>query len=162
MSQPIRLKAVSRILILPGISGDAAATTGRLATTRWSLILSAFDGQSNEGRTLGARAQLWRIYGRPIFAFICHKGYSVFDARDLIQDFALILEGELLQRAKRNRSCFRSLLKSLQNFLIDALTPDRMQRNARAISSLSAGIMDGGLDPSEHGKFPSIFGPQFP
>lgn len=101
---------------------DAAGNTGRFNTTRWSLILSSLDGESGEAKAREALAQLCRIYWRPIFAFICHKGYSVPDAQDLTQDFfVMILKGDLLQRADRERGRFRSLLlKSLQNFLIDA------------------------------------------
>jgi DNA-directed RNA polymerase specialized sigma24 family protein len=59
---------------------------------------------------------------RPIFAFICHRGYSVSDAQDLTQDFfVMLLKGNLIQNADPNRGRFRSLLlKSLQHFLIDA------------------------------------------
>jgi RNA polymerase sigma-70 factor (ECF subfamily) len=115
------LNQAGRILILPGMSRDAAGNTGRFKTTRWSLILSSLDGESGETRAREALAQLCRIYWRPIFAFVCRKGYSVPDAQDLTQDFfVVILEGDLLQRADRERGRFRSLLlKSLQNFLID-------------------------------------------
>ena len=47
-----------------------------------------------------ALSQLCQNYWRPIFAFICHRGYSVSDAQDLTQDFFLtIIEGALLERA---------------------------------------------------------------
>ena len=44
------------------------------------------------------------------------------DAQDLTQDFfVMVLKGNLIRHADRNRGRFRSLLlKSLQNFLIDA------------------------------------------
>jgi DNA-directed RNA polymerase specialized sigma24 family protein len=52
----------------------------------------------------------------------------VTDAQDLTQDFfVMVLKGRLLQYADPNRGRFRSLLlKSLQNFLIDA----NIKRNA--------------------------------
>lgn len=101
---------------------DAAGNTGRFNTTRWSLILSSLDGESGEAMAREALAQLCRIYWRPIFAFVSRKGYSVPDAQDLTQDFfVMVLKGDLLRRADRERGRFRSLLlKSLQNFLIDA------------------------------------------
>ena len=70
-----------------------------------------------------ALAELCRIYWRPIFAFICRRGYSSQDAEDFTQDFfVMILEGDWLQNADRSRGRFRSLLlKSLKNFLNDAV-----------------------------------------
>lgn len=69
-----------------------------------------------------ALAQLCQIYWRPIFTFICRRGYAVPDAEDLTQDFfVLVLEGKLLGSADPERGRFRCfLLKSLKNFLIDA------------------------------------------
>jgi RNA polymerase sigma factor (sigma-70 family) len=94
----------------------------RFATTRWSVILSCADSGTNEEKARVALAELCRIYWRPIFSFVCRRGHSVQDAQDLTQDFFLmVLEGDLLKRADRNRGRFRSLLlKSLGNFLNDA------------------------------------------
>jgi DNA-directed RNA polymerase specialized sigma24 family protein len=77
-----------------------------------------------------ALAELCRIYWRPIFAFICRRGYSVPDAQDLTQDFFLmVIEGKLLQLADPCRGRFRSLLlKALQNFLIDSHARSRAQK----------------------------------
>jgi RNA polymerase sigma-70 factor (ECF subfamily) len=91
------------------------------ATTRWSLILS--NGLS-EGQCTARDAlnQLCQIYWRPIFTFICRRGYSPADAQDLTQDFfVMLLEGKLLASADPGRGRFRCfLLKSLRNFLINA------------------------------------------
>jgi DNA-directed RNA polymerase specialized sigma24 family protein len=96
---------------------------GRLqvTTTRWSLILS--HGVADERYSArDALGQLCQIYWRPIFTFICHRGYAAPDAQDLTQDFfVLILSGKLLASADPSRGRFRCfLLKSLKNFLIDA------------------------------------------
>jgi RNA polymerase sigma factor (sigma-70 family) len=90
-------------------------------TTRWSLILSASLG-SEEQKARDALAELCRTYWRPIFSFIHARGYSMEDAKDLTQDFfVIILKDNWLRRADRNRGRFRSLLlRSLQNFLINA------------------------------------------
>ena len=106
----------------PDATTDAAGNSGHFTTTRWSLILSSIDGEGAAGKARDALAQLCRIYWRPIFAFICRKGHSVPDAQDLTQDFfVIVLKGNLLQQADRERGRFRSLLlKSVQNFLIDA------------------------------------------
>ena len=106
----------------PDSATDAGGNTSRFATTRWSLILSSLGEESNDGKAREALAQLCRIYWRPIFAFVCRKGHSVPDAQDLTLDFfIMVLKGNLLQQADRSRGRFRSLLlRSLQNFLIDA------------------------------------------
>jgi RNA polymerase sigma factor (sigma-70 family) len=104
-----------------GHATSAAGNSSRFATTRWSLILSSLGEESDESKAREALAQVCRIYWRPIFAFVCRKGHSVPDAQDLTQDFfMMVLRGNLLQQADRERGRFRSLLlKSLQNFLID-------------------------------------------
>jgi RNA polymerase sigma factor (sigma-70 family) len=91
-------------------------------TTRWSIILSAATGEGGEQKARDALAELCRVYWRPIFSFVCQRGYSIEDAQDLTQDFFLkILECNWLEHADPNRGRFRSLLlKSLQNFLINA------------------------------------------
>jgi RNA polymerase sigma-70 factor (ECF subfamily) len=99
-------------------------------TTRWSLIRNRY-AASSPIETNPAVAHLCQIYWRPIFTFIYRRGYSAPDAQDLTQDFFLmILEGNLLQSADPKRGRFRSLLlKSLQNFLIDAAV--KRQRHKR-------------------------------
>ncbi|HEY3662468.1 MAG TPA: ECF-type sigma factor [Chthoniobacterales bacterium] len=101
-------------------SGSTAG--GRFNTTRWSLIISSLKSDAPDGKAREALAQLCRIYWRPIFAFICRQDYSIEDAQDITQDFfVMILKGDLIQRADRSRGRFRTLLlRSLQNFLIDA------------------------------------------
>jgi DNA-directed RNA polymerase specialized sigma24 family protein len=93
----------------------------RFATTRWSLILACANSDATEENARQGLAELCRIYWRPIFAFICRRGYSISDAQDLTQDFFLmVLEGDLLSIADPDRGRFRSLLlKALQNFLTD-------------------------------------------
>lgn len=94
------------------------AGPNRFVTTRWSVVLSC---GTPEDRGREALAELCHIYWRPIFAFICRRGYAVPDAQDLTQDFfVMVLEGNLLHLADPCRGRFRSLLlKALQNFLID-------------------------------------------
>jgi RNA polymerase sigma-70 factor (ECF subfamily) len=106
-----------------GKAGDQGRGEPReFVTTRWSLILSAANSGSEEQKARDALAELCRTYWRPIFSFVRARGYSVEDAQDLTQDFFVtMLERNWLQHADRNRGRFRSLLlKSLQNFLINA------------------------------------------
>ncbi len=105
-----------------GVSAESAGEPRAFVTTRWSLVLSAAKSGSGEGNAQDALAELCRTYWRPIFSFVCRRGYSTQDAQDLTQDFfVMILERNWLERANPNRGRFRSLLlKSLQNFLINA------------------------------------------
>jgi hypothetical protein len=108
-----------------GVVASGGALT-HFATTRWSIIrnghISGRQTEVNEDL-----ASLCQIYWRPIFTFIYRRGYSAPDAQDLTQDFFLmILEGKLLQSADPSQGRFRSfLLRSLKNFLIDALVKRR-------------------------------------
>ena len=111
---------------VPLVSAQAneqgASELGQFATTRWSLILSAANSEGEDQKAREALDELCRTYWRPIFSFVCRRGYSMEDAQDLTQDFfAMILERGWLQHADPNRGRFRSLLlKSLQNFLVNA------------------------------------------
>src|SRR5919201_3156928 len=93
------------------------------------MVLACADCTAGTETAHEALADLCKIYWRPIFAFICSRGYSVPDAQDLTQDFLLmVLEGDLLKRADPSRGRFRSLLlKALQNFLTD----DAIRKRAR-------------------------------
>jgi DNA-directed RNA polymerase specialized sigma24 family protein len=104
------------------VAKEGAGDQRAFATTRWSLILSAAKSESGEQQARDALEELCRIYWRPVFSFICRRGYSTEDAQDLTQDFFVkILERGWLQHADRNRGRFRTLLlTSLQNFLVNA------------------------------------------
>ena len=101
------------------------------ATTRWSLVLTGAEFESGEQKAREALAELCRTYWRPIFSFVCRRGYSAQDAQDLTQDFfVMVLESDWLRQAEESRGRFRSfLLTSLQNFLNHAL--ERKQARKR-------------------------------
>ena len=101
---------------------QGAGEARQFVTTRWSLILSAAKFTNEEQPARDALAELCRTYWRPIFLFVRARGHSIEDAQDLTQDFFVtILKKNWLQHADRSRGRFRSLLlKSLQNFLINA------------------------------------------
>ncbi len=109
------------------------------ATTRWSLILSAADSASNEPNAREALGELCRIYWRPIFSFVCRRGYSTEDAQDLTQDFfMMMLHDDWLHHADEARGRFRSLLlKSLQNFLNHATERKRTQKRGGDVQFVS-------------------------
>lgn len=123
---------------------SSAAVEGRtepgvFATTRWSIVLSAGDADHNSRTGREALAELCRIYWRPIFSFVCWRGYSPEDAQDLTQDFfATILRNNWFERADPNRGRFRSfLLKSLSNFLNNAAERSHTQKRGGEMKFIS-------------------------
>ena len=111
----------------------------QFATTRWSLILSSAEVGTDDQKALQALSELCRIYWRPIFSFVCRRGHSPEDAQDLTQDFFLMmLEGNWLKHADPHRGRFRSLLlKSLQNFLNDAVGRKSARKRGGAVQFVS-------------------------
>jgi len=115
--------------VTPEAVAQGGRSPDRFSTTRWSVVLACADSSAGEETAHKALEELCKIYWRPVFAFICRRGYSVPDAQDLTQDFFLmVLEGNILKRADPSRGRFRSLLlKALQNFLVD----DTIRKRAR-------------------------------
>jgi DNA-directed RNA polymerase specialized sigma24 family protein len=115
--------------VTPETATEGGRSPDRFSTTRWSMILACADSTGGEAMARKALTELCKTYWRPIFSFICRRGYSIPDAQDLTQDFFLmILEGDFLKRADPNRGRFRSLLlKAVQNFLAD----DKIRKRAR-------------------------------
>jgi RNA polymerase sigma-70 factor (ECF subfamily) len=97
----------------------ANQTPGQFITTRWSVVLSCADSELESVAARDALSELCKTYWRPIFTYVCRRGYSPEDAEDLTQDFFTnLLKGPLLERADPERGRFRSLLlKALQDFL---------------------------------------------
>jgi len=103
------------------------------------MVLSCADLGTATGTAREALTQLCQTYWRPIFAFICRRGYSVPDAQDLTQDFFLmVLEGNLLDLADPARGRFRSLLlEALRRFLKDASVSRRAQKRGGNVQFVS-------------------------
>jgi RNA polymerase sigma factor (sigma-70 family) len=116
--------------VTPQAVAEGSRSPDRFSTTRWSVVLACGGSAADEETARKALSELCKTYWRPIFAFVCRRGYSVPDAQDLTQDFLLmVLEGDLLKRADPSRGRFRSLLlKALQDFLIDATTRKRARK----------------------------------
>lgn len=100
-------------------TNPTAGSVRWFATTHWSVVLTAKQGDAS-GATV-ALEKLCRTYWYPLYAYIRRHGRSPHDAQDLTQAFFLrLLEGNLLERAAREKGRFRSfLLTSLKNFLSD-------------------------------------------
>ena len=99
------------------------------ATTHWSLVLAAGDGDATAARE--ALARLCRTYWYPLYAYVRRKGHSPHDAEELTQEFFLqVLEHNWVARADRSRGRFRSfLLMAMNRFLSNAW--DRAQTEKR-------------------------------
>jgi RNA polymerase sigma-70 factor (ECF subfamily) len=121
------------------VNGKGGGEPREFVTTRWSLILSAANLGTEEQRAREALAELCRTYWRPIFLFVRARGCSIEDAQDLTQDFfVVILRNNWLHHADRNRGRFRSLLlRSLQNFLINAAEKTHAHKRGGGVECIS-------------------------
>jgi RNA polymerase sigma-70 factor (ECF subfamily) len=98
-------------------TGATGSRAGRFATTRWSLVLSAGEGDSE--RSSRALEELCELYWFPLYAYARRRGHDAEEARDLTQAFfAKLLEKRNLASADPGRGRFRTfLLSSMKNFL---------------------------------------------
>jgi RNA polymerase sigma-70 factor (ECF subfamily) len=139
-----------------------AASDGRFASTRWTVVLRAAQEDP-----LGARpalAQLCERYWLPLYGIARSEGLSPSDAQDLVQDFfALLLTdrgARLLTAADPLRGRFRAfLLTAWRRFKIDQFRTEQTLRRGGGQRILSldyaAGeaawqqIADRGLSPEQ-------------
>ncbi len=114
-------------------SPPAAATGTGFATTRWTMVLSASDGEGKDGRL--ALEELCRSYWRPLYAFVRRSGHNPHDAQDLTQAFfAGLLSGPSLGYANPARGRFRSfLLASVKHFLANEWDKARTLKRGGAV-----------------------------
>ncbi len=104
----------------PGKETESAMTrNGVFASTHWSVVLAAGEGQSPQASE--ALEKLCQAYWRPLYVYARRRGYTPEDAQDLTQQFfALFLRKRSFSLADPARGRFRVfLLKSLQHFLAD-------------------------------------------
>ena len=92
---------------------------GAFATTHWSAVYTARDGDSS--KAVAALERLCRSYWRPVYAFIRRDGRQPADAQDLTQEFFLrFIQKEWIDQLEHQRGKFRSfLLTFLKHFLSD-------------------------------------------
>src|SRR5947209_16471169 len=75
----------------------AAGKSGAFATTHWSVVIEA--GQGDLPRSAAALEKLCRQYWYPIYAFVRRRGASRREAGDLTQAFfAHLLDKETLKK----------------------------------------------------------------
>ena len=87
-------------------------------TTRWSVIDKIAADDDTPDHTL--INELLKKYWKPVYCFLCRKGYDNEQAKDLTQGFfeEVILGRELIKRADQARGRFRTfLLSALEQYL---------------------------------------------
>jgi RNA polymerase sigma-70 factor (ECF subfamily) len=97
----------------------AGGKTPVFATTHWSVVLEAGQGESTQAAE--ALEKLCRTYWYPLYAFVRRRGHGVEDAQDLTQEFfAQLLRKNYPARVDRAKGKFRTfLLHTLSQFLAD-------------------------------------------
>lgn len=91
------------------------------ATTCWTLVLAAGEGDPDSPRRRDALEQVCRAYWYPLYAFIRRRGHDPHSAEDLTQSFfARLLQRDDLAGLTREGGRFRSfLLTALNHFLVN-------------------------------------------
>ena len=127
-------------------------SSGRFATTRWSLVQAA--GRAGEPEADAALGALCQAYWYPLYAEARRRGLSAEDASDRVQGFfARLLEKRDLGTADRERGRFRAfLLAAFGNFLANARDRDDALKRGGGRSILSLDFPGGesrlGLEPA--------------
>src|SRR5689334_10372604 len=104
---------------MPNSVQESPAAGPRIfATTHWSVVLAAGDGESDPARQ--ALEVLCAAYWYPIYVYVRRKGYGPDDAQDLTQGFFThLIAKEHVREADRTKGKFRTfLLGRLDNFVM--------------------------------------------
>lgn len=121
----------------------------RFATTNWSLILRAADGDDAEAEL--AMALLCEAYWYPVYAFVRRQGHPAADAEDLTQGyFARFLEKGFIREVRPEHGRFRAFLfVSVKNFLHNERDRVRAQKRGggRRLVSLDAVTAERNYEP---------------
>ncbi|MCA9175887.1 MAG: sigma-70 family RNA polymerase sigma factor [Planctomycetales bacterium] len=113
----------------------------QFATTRWSLVVEAYQEPSRESnRAIGELAEQ---YWYPLYAFARRRGASREDAQDLTQGFLarLIESPRVFADANPERGRFRAfLITCFKHFVGQQLERDRAQRRGGGAKLLSLNL----------------------
>jgi RNA polymerase sigma-70 factor (ECF subfamily) len=114
-----------------------AAAPRVFATTHWSVVLAAGQGESAPAQR--ALEALCRAYWYPIYAYVCRKGYKPEEAQDLTQEFfAQLLAKDHFRLADRSKGKFRGfLLSRLDYFLAREWTRAHRQKRGGQFTFIS-------------------------
>jgi RNA polymerase sigma-70 factor (ECF subfamily) len=107
------------------VSDSTSGSAQAFATTHWSVVLAAKQGDPFEAAA--ALQKLCRTYWYPLYAFMRREGRSPHDAQDLTQAFfAHLLQRSFLENVGSQKGKFRSfLLAALKHFEAERLPVGR-------------------------------------
>ncbi len=87
------------------------------ATTHWSVVLAAADGDNVEAAA--ALENLCQAYWYPLYAYIRHRGHSPEDSQDLTQEFFhRLVRNQFLSQVDPRKGKFRSVLLAAMNHFL--------------------------------------------
>jgi RNA polymerase sigma-70 factor (ECF subfamily) len=126
----------------PPLPPPAPPASGRFATTRWSVVLTAAD--PTLPASADALAELCRTYWYPIYAFVRRQGNAHESAQDLTQEFfARMLEKRYIDDVGPEKGRFRTfLLVCLKRFLANEWDKTRAQKRGGGKAHLSIDFQD--------------------
>ena len=147
--------------MIHGPSEPRSVGVGQFATTHWSVVLCA--GQGDGTRSREALARLCQTYWYPLYSFVRRQGHSPEDAQDLTQGFfAHLLGNHALPSVDKGKGKFRSfLLASLRNFLANERERACAQKRGggQPVVSLHVATAESryGLEPVDHATPDKVF-----
>jgi len=106
------------ILDMPDSARESDTAPARVfATTHWSVVLAAGEGDSPPARQ--ALEVLCRGYWYPIYVYVRRKGHGPDEAQDLTQEFfAQLIAKEHLRLADREKGRFRTFLLAMLDYFL--------------------------------------------
>jgi len=116
---------------------SAAAVPRVFATTHWSVVLAAGQGDSPPAQR--ALETLCRAYWYPLYAYVRWKGYKPEEAQDLTQEFlSQLIAKDDFRLADREKGKFRGfLLARLDYFLAREWTRAHRQKRGGQFTFIS-------------------------
>src|SRR5688572_23286800 len=103
---------------MPETARESDAVAARVfATTHWSVVLAAGEGDSPPARR--ALEGLCRAYWYPIYVYVRRKGSGPDEAQDLTQEFfGQLIAKEHLRLADREKGRFRTFLLAMLDYFL--------------------------------------------
>jgi RNA polymerase sigma factor (sigma-70 family) len=126
------------ILDMPELRQQSQTAVPRVfATTHWSVVLAAGQGQSDPAQR--ALETLCHAYWYPIYAYVRRKGYRPEEAQDLTQEFfAQLIAKDHFRLVDRSKGKFRGfLLATLDYFLAREWTRAHRQKRGGQFTFIS-------------------------
>ncbi|MHC4105538.1 MAG: RNA polymerase sigma factor [Planctomycetota bacterium] len=102
---------------------------GSFQATHWTAIERVGSGDNIRSKALVD--DLLRIYWKPVYCYLRHRGYNNEQAKDLTQGFfqEVVCGRKLIQQADRKKGRFRTLLlRALDRYLVSAHRKDTARK----------------------------------